>query len=327
MHSTSLMRLCALALLALAFAVALSSSPTQPASAEAPHLLSLPLILNQASSHVAPVPVPPEQRALARVNAYRSLAGVQLLTLDPALGTAAQRHADYDLLNAPDASAWAFGPHGEVAGKPNFSGTWPGDRATNAGYAWAAGWEVMSYVDDPERAVDGLMATVFHRVNILTATHAHLGYGHGQTMSEAVDVLDFGRGMSEPGSITGVALFPGPNQRDVPLYGAGETPSPLPPGAAYPIGYPITLQPIAGTPLAVSAAELRDKGGALVPLYPSPADCAASCYALLPITGLHAGTTYTAHVVGTVDGAVFDVSWSFTTSACDNVLLCSKVRP
>ena len=148
-----------------------------------------------------------------------------------------------------------------------------------------------------------------------------------QTVIEAVDVLDFGRGGSEPGGAPTVAFYPGPDQRDVPLYGAGETPSPLPAGASYPIGDPITIQPIAGTALAVSAAELRNPSGALVPLYPSPPDCAASCYALLPIAGLHAGTTYTAHVAGTVDGVAFDRTWSFTTTACDNPLLCSGVKP
>ncbi len=327
MHSTLPTRLCALALLALAAAVTLASCPTPPASADAPYLLSLPLILKQASSHVTPPPVPPEQLALARVNAYRALAGVRSLALDPALITAAQRHADYDLLNAPDVSAWEFGPHGEVAGKPGFSGTWPGDRAVAAGYAGSAGWEVISHFDDPERAVDGLMATVFHRVNILTATHAHLGYGHGENATEAVDVLDFGRGASEPAGPPGVALYPGPDQREVPLYGAGETPSPLPPGAAYPIGYPVTIQPLVGTTLTVSAAELRDPGGTLVPLYPSPPDCARSCYALLPVSGLRAGTTYTAHVAGALDGVEFDTTWSFTTTACDNPLLCSEVKP
>ena len=327
MHSIRPTRLYALALLTLVVAATLFSSPTPPASADAPYLLSMPLILKQASSHITPTPVPPEQLALARVNAYRALAGVQLLTLDRALVTAAQRHADYDLLNAPDVSAWVFGPHGEVEGKPGFSGTWPGDRAVAAGYAGSAGWEVISHFDNPERAVDGLMATVFHRVNILTATHAHLGYGHGQNRSEAVDVLDFGRGASEPTGPPGVALYPGPGQRDMPLYGAGETPSPLPPGASYPIGYPITLQPIAGATLAVSAAELRDGSGALVPLHPSPPDCATSCYALLPIAGLGAGTTYTVHVAGALDGVEFDISWSFTTTACANVQLCSEVKP
>ena len=326
MHSNPPSRLCVLALLTLAVAFALFPYPTQPASADAPYLLSLPLILRQASSHTTPTPIPPEQLALGRVNAYRALAGMRSLALDPALVTAAQRHADYDLLNVSDTSAWVLGPHGEVESKTGFSGTWPGDRAVAAGYAWAAGWEVISHFDDPERAVDGLMATVFHRVNILTATHAHLGYGHGQTVIEAVDVLDFGRGGSEPGGAPTVAFYPGPDQRDVPLYGAGETPSPLPPGASYPIGYPITLQPSGATALSVSAAELRDPSGVLVPLYPSPPDCVASCYALLPIAGLRAGTTYTTHVVGTLNGVAFDSTWSFTTTACDNPLLCSGTK-
>jgi hypothetical protein len=59
----------------------------------------------------------------------------------------------------------------------------------------------MNYFDDPLRTIDGLMAMVFHRINILTSTHAYLGYGQGLSAVEAVDVLDFGRGpSSSPGS-------------------------------------------------------------------------------------------------------------------------------
>jgi hypothetical protein len=157
---------------------------------------------------------------------------------------------------------------------------------------------------------------VFHRINILTPSHAYLGYGHGRSAAEAVDVLDFGRGPAIPPGPPALAVYPGPGQVDVPRYGAGETPSRLPVGASYPIGYPITLQPLAGTTLTVNTAQLRDASGAQVRIYPNPPDC-GNCYALIPTAGLKAATTYTVHVAGTLDGAPFDTTWSFTTTCSD----------
>jgi len=293
--------------------------------ADGPYLVRLPLVAKGVASHMLPTPVPgtpPEQIALDRVNAYRSLAGVQPVEPHVALLAAAQHHADYDLLNHSDPSAWTNGPHGEVNGKPGFSGVMPGDRAVAAGYPWAAGWEIMDYFDDPLRTVDGLMATVFHRLNLLTPTHAYLGYGHGRSAVEYVDVLDFGRGPSSPSAPPDLAVYPGPGQVEIPRYGAGETPSPLPPGASYPIGYPITLQPLAGTRLVVREAELRDASGVPMQVYPNPPDCGTSCYALIRTAGLKAATTYTVHVAGALDGISFDKTWSFTTMMCSEPLSC-----
>jgi uncharacterized protein YkwD len=316
---------CFLLILALALSATLASQRVPQTYADAPYLLRLPLVARSEPPNALPTPLPgtpPEQIALDRINAYRALAGVPPLEPHVALLAAAQHHADYDLLNHSDPAAWAYGPHGEVSGRPGFSGAMPGDRAVAAGYPWAAGWEVMGYFDDPLRAVDGLMATVFHRINILTPSHAYLGYGHGQSAVEAVDVLDFGRGPAIPPGPPDLAVYPGPGQIEVPRYGAGETPSPLPEGASYPIGYPITLEPITGATLTVSTAQLRDASGVLIPVYPNPPDCGTGYYALIPTAGLQAATTYTVHAAGAVDGARFDKTWSFTTTTCSDSLSC-----
>jgi uncharacterized protein YkwD len=318
-------RACFLLILTLALSATLAAHRVPQTYADGPYIVRLPLVAKMGVSNTLPTPLPgtpPEQIALDRVNAYRALAGVPSLAPHVALLAAAQHHADYDLLNHSDPAAWTYGPHGEVSGKPGFSGTMPGDRAVAAGYPWAAGWEVMGYFDDPLRTVDGLMATVFHRINILTSTHAYLGYGHGRSAVEAVDVLDFGRGPSTPSDPPDRAVYPGPGQVEVPRYGAGETPSPLPMGASYPIGYPITLQPLAGTTLTVRQAELHDASGIPIPVYPNPPDCGTSCYALIPTAGLRAATTYTVHVAGAIDGAPFDKTWSFTTTTCSDPLSC-----
>jgi len=312
---------CILLVLALALCATVATKPVTWVFADSPYLVRLPLVTKMSVSNTLPTPqpdTPPEKLALDRINAYRALAGVPPLEPHVALLAAAQHHADYDLLNQSDPSAWTNGPHGEVNGKPGFSGVMPGDRAVAAGYLWAAGWEVMDYFDDPIRAVDGLMATVFHRINILTPAHAYAGYGHGRSAVEAVDVLDFGRGPSSPSGPPDLAVYPGPGQVEVPRYGAGETPSPLPPGASYPIGYPITIMPIASTTLTVSEAELRDASGVPMQVYANPPDCGTGCYALIPTAGLKAATTYTVHVAGAIDGISFDKTWSFTTQLLDS---------
>jgi len=313
-------QVCSLLLLALALSATLIIQRVPQTFADGPYLLRLPLVAKSGTPTTLPTPLPgapPEQLALDRINAYRALAGVPLVESHVALLAAAQHHADYDLLNYSDPTAWNAGPHGEVQGKPGFTGAMPGDRAVAAGYPWAAGWEVIGHFDDPLRAVDGLMATVFHRINILTPSHAYLGYGHGRSAVEAVDVFDFGRGPAIPPGPPDLAVYPGPGQVDVPRYGAGETPSPLPVGASYPIGYPITLEPIVGTTLSVSTVQLRDAGGALVPVYPNPPGCGTSCYALIPTAGLEAATSYTVQAAGTLNGAPFDTTWSFTTTCSD----------
>lgn len=268
----------------------------------------LPIVITPPASS-------PEQIALDRINYYRSLAGVPPLLLHPALVRAAQNHARYAALNYNDPSALVHGPHGEVAGKPGFTGKTSIDRAIATGFPYGPSGEVMGYMDDPQRAVDGLMKTVFHRKSILSPTHQFVGYGKARSADdeEAVDVIDFGKGANDPIGQPGILVFPAANQTDVPLYGTNETPSYLPPDAIYLVGFPITVQFMYGQVLTVSEVELRDGRGALVPLYENPALCETGCYAILPRAPLQPATTYTVHVAGTVDGLPFERSWSFMT--------------
>jgi hypothetical protein len=99
----------------------------------------------------------------------------------------------------------------------------------------------------------------------------------------------------------------------VPLSGAQEIPSALPPGETDPFGYPITIQPSFGVPLVITHALVHDGGGAAVAVYPNPPDCGTTCYALIPTAPLKPATTYTVDVAGTIDGAPFTRTWSFTT--------------
>jgi hypothetical protein len=324
MHSYVLAPRCfrLLSLLALIASIASLLSLTPQARAEQDHPVYLPIVIGPSASTLQPPTPngPPEQQALDRLNYYRTLAGALLLQLHPALVTSSQNHANYYLLNYPDSSAWAYGRHGEVVGKPGYTGQWPSDRVKLTGYPWSGGWEVINFEDEPIRSVEGLIATVFHRVGMLDPYMEYMGYGHGRDSARPgtmawVDVMDFGHGMSEITNRKQVVVFPTAGQANVPVEGAGESPSPLPPGGDFPIGYPITLQPIYSVPLIITQAELRDSKGALVAVYPSPSSCGTTCYALIPVDPLQKATTYTVHVVGAVDGDSFEKTWMFTTTA------------
>jgi Cysteine-rich secretory protein family len=286
------------------------------AHASSHSVIYLPLILNSVQQTVTPPDTRPEQVALDRLNFYRTLAHSPAMQLHPALVMAAQHHANYYLLNTNDASAWQYGPHGEVAGKPGYTGETSGDRAVAAGYSWRAGWEVMSYVDDPTSSVDGWMATIFHRTIILDPYLEYMGYGHGRSTLGQVGVVDLGHGSLDAIDRTQVIVFPAAGQTGVPTaWLGGEVPDPLPPGTIYPVGYPITVQPIAYVPLSVTQAELRDDRGAQVAVYPSPAGCGTACYAFVAVQPLQPATVYTVHVAGTLDGVPFDKTWTFMTTS------------
>jgi hypothetical protein len=305
------------ALTAAAFLLVLVR-PAPQVHADGTGMTYAPLVSNGRREGATPPPPAPDELARDHINSYRSLAGVPLVQLHPALTLAAQKHASYTALNATDQSAWSYGPHGEVASKPGFSGQWPTDRGLAARFPYSVNDEVIAPYDHPTRAVDYWMDTVFHRVGVLDPKGQYVGYGHGRdSRGYGVDVVDMGKGASDPSGDPDVIVYPAPEQIDIPLYGASEEPHAVPPDGHYPIGYPVTIQPFNGDILTVSRAELHDSRGAPIDIYPNPPLCGSyHCYALIPVDGLGAATTYTVHVAGTVNDVPFDKTWSFTTTSC-----------
>ena len=124
------------------------------------------------------------------------------------------------------------------------------------------------------------------------------------------------RGATEPISASSVLAFPPDGMSDIPIYGASETPDPVPPNGHYPIGYPITLQPAYGVTLTVDSVELPDSTGTLIGVYPLARRFTSPHAVLIPVNPLRYSTGYTAHVRGQVDSVAFDKTWSFTTTDC-----------
>lgn len=264
------------------------------------------------------------EEAVARANEYREKIGMSPLAAHPALVTAAQNHANYRLQNYADQSAWEFGAHGEVEGKPGFTGKWPSDRIKAAGFPWSGGAEVMHGLGDPTGSVDGWISTVYHRFSILDPYHDYIGYGYHSGAPVSVDVMDFGTGPTPNGrwisAVPHPLAYPADGQTDVPTqWDGGEVPSPLPPGVQGPVGYPFTLQAVGGK-MTISQAELRTAAGAVVATHPNPADCAAGrCLALMAVNPLAPNTTYVVSATGDVEGVPFQREWRFTTGAASVV--------
>jgi len=276
----------------------------------------LPLILSSLSS--------PAEQALVRVNQYRALVGVAPLQLHPSLVAAANNHANYYKLNHADPLAWnGVMPsryHSEMRSKPGFTGVWPAERAYAAGYpeGWGTG-ENIHFIGDPIAAVDGWMATIFHRASLIAAENGHVGYGYGDSNLDLnMDVMEFGTGPANEGfwypAEPFPVAYPADGQTNVPLlWNGAEYPDPLPPGAPRPVGYPFTLSGAPGYVDNVDLAEMRDDSGQTVEVYVNT----YPPFALIPVRPLKPNTTYTIHVRGKVgwppDVAPFDRVWHFTT--------------
>jgi hypothetical protein len=282
-------------------------------------MLYLPIVAKPAAPQPAPAPpdeaAPPTTqagRAAQRINAYRALAGLPPIVVDPLLAQAAANHAHYYVLNVGDPSLQGMGLHREVAGRPGFTGVEPRDRATAAGYRPSMRVTVdenVGLIGNPEVVIDAFVDTVNHRWNFMHPSLVHIGYG-GAT-APPIDVLNLALSWGR-GGYDRPARYPGPSQSDVPTSShIWETPDPAP-GAPRPLGYPITITFPLASQVSFSGAELRTEGGEAVPFYTSHKAWLRG-FAVIPQRPLRGQTRYVVSVFGTRDGASFTETWSFTT--------------
>ncbi|MBE0409178.1 MAG: hypothetical protein IBX69_05530, partial [Anaerolineales bacterium] len=182
------------------------SGGTQQTQANPAFYVYLPVV--ESSPAGSAPPGEDAHLAIERVNYYRTLAGVANLQIRETIIEAAENHANYYLLNFADPQAWEYGFHGEVSGKPGFSGKWPYDRMQAADYPWFGSAEVMHFLADPLVSVDEWMSGVLHRVILLEPTLTCAGYALGKNEHAAVDVLDLGIGADTQAYLASAAPYP-----------------------------------------------------------------------------------------------------------------------
>ncbi|MEU9277108.1 CAP domain-containing protein [Streptomyces sp. NPDC048342] len=135
-------------------------NPTATASVASPGPSSTPTATATASGAVA--------RVVELVNAERGKVGCSALTLNTTLSKVAQAHsADMAL-------------HQNMSHSGS-DGSSPGDRLTDAGYAWSTYGENVAYgYASPEQVMAGWMASPGHKANILNCAFKEIGVGLAQ---------------------------------------------------------------------------------------------------------------------------------------------------
>lgn len=126
-----------------------------------------------------------EERVAARMNAVRKAAGLSSVRLDVDLSRGCQSHAHYLAVNNRRTETLGMGMHRQDTSLPGASPD--GARAAKE--------SVVAIVLDPQTCVENWMATLYHRIPILTPNLERIGFGHTRVEGHKwVCVLDCGNG-------------------------------------------------------------------------------------------------------------------------------------
>lgn len=254
---------------------------------------------------------------LAKINQYRKRAGVEPVALDPSLNPGCLAHARYLVRNLHHRATLGLGAHDEDLSLPGASVE--GKRAGNAA--------VISIEDvDPLAGLDGLLATLYHRVALLHPHLRRIGVGCAQSNRlRWTTVVDVQRGRVA-GSGPNPVFFPVDGQTEVPLAfpTSGEEPDPIPEDRDGQAGFPITVTLPPEAVLRQAEGTLEEEGGNKVaawfsapekPANPLFAKRQGSTVCLIPKDPLRPGTAYLVSLRGEVNGKKWHARWRFTTMA------------
>ncbi|MCC6737966.1 MAG: CAP domain-containing protein [Planctomycetia bacterium] len=279
-------------------------------------MLRRALVIAAAASLAAlaedpPAADPTADKVLEKVNEWRKLAGLQPVKLDEALSKGCRAHAEYLKTNQGHPSVQGLGAHGEDPKLPGY--TPEGEKAGKS--------SDISF-EDPVPAVDGLMATLFHRVPLLNPALEKIGFGAASEGGKWFVVLDVmnGVGKKPPAKGNPPVVFPRAKQKDVPLAFGGEMPNPIPEDKDGKAGFPITAQFPSGIPVKEATVGLKDADGKPVecwistPEKPADARYQRNTVCAFPKDLLKPGTTYTVSMAAKVGGKPWSAEWTFTTA-------------
>lgn len=265
----------------------------------------------EASLDLPPPPESPEGRLLKELNRWRAASGLKPAAWRLALAQGAQAHARYLLWNR-------HRPHQEALGTQAQDPTASG--ASPEGAAVAAQSDVAFL--PPEPALAAFLGSLYHRLPCLSPQLRAVGVGQELMGSEACTVLAFERVPEHQGGPFPVSC-PGAQQGEVPLRFLAEalSPSPLPPGAPLPAGFPITLQ-FGQAGWVVDAAKLLGPEGQELPCWRSDPQAPASSFpqqealCLLPKAPLVPQASYEVQVEARApEGLARRFRWRFHTRA------------
>jgi uncharacterized protein YkwD len=281
--------------------------------------------------------------AFQLLNQVRIAGGFGALTQSLNLDAAASNHMQYVFANDYAGGVWndaaltsvdpATGwitAHVEVAGKAQYTGVLPMDRAVAAGYsAFYVDENVApTYTADVTSGlypgcVETLLASVFHRNGILNPELRDIGIAIGNSSDGVANLCVIDPAFTSANRAVApagwVGVYPSPSQTGVlTTIPFGESPDPVPTSPVK--GNPVSVYVEPSKTLTVTAFTLTDASGATVPTKQLtkadfPNSLAGNAAYLVPTQALAANTSYTVHFVGSASGAAVAKDWSFKTGA------------
>lgn len=248
-------------------------------------------------------------KVVERVNVHRRAAGLDPVALDPALSKGCAAHAEYLVRNEDRPSTQGLGLHSEDVNLGGY--TREGERAAKA--------SVIYLGLEGSDAVEGWMASLFHRIPLMQSRLRRIGYGSARGgRAKVTVVLDATNGLG-PGKDAPSVVYPAEGQKDVPREFSPEIPDPIPESPEKKAGYPVTVIFGEGALVKDAVMTLRDASGKEVacwlssPAAPAAADYQRNTVALIPKEPLPPGTALTVSLAARVTGRPLQKTWTFTT--------------
>jgi uncharacterized protein YkwD len=253
----------------------------------------------------------PYDRALARFNVFRKAAGLEAVRLDSERCAAARAHAAYlarHLDHTPGIRA-----EEERSDLPGY--TEAGNQIAKRAAVRIGGGA--GAID----CVDWMLASVLNRHLVLNPSMESLGLGTALQVPRGwVWVLSLPTGRRE-GDSDGPTLYPGPDQKDVPLFFGREVNTLVSGQARDAIaGFAVTANFFPRAKLARASGSLTDGSGKVIPCWlstPQKPLRNVGTYnqiILVPQKPLPPAATLTAAMSAEVDGKEWTQTWRFTTT-------------
>lgn len=242
---------------------------------------------------------------LERLNAYRKNAGLEPVTLDGLLTKGCKAHAQYLAKHYTDPITQKLGANDEDPKLPSY---------TAEGHQ-AGRWSAIHF-EGPIESVDTWMARVFHRLALLNPDLKRVGIGEATFQNIEIFVMDVNRGQGNDQ----VLLFPGDQQKNIPLTCSEESPDPIPQSKNKRVGYPVCVRFPDGWPVKDVTATLKDSSAEDVPVWlltpekpAASADDQRNTVGLIAKQPLKPNARYTVTVSAKVGEEMWTKTWSFTT--------------